>query len=110
MLDNLLGLGFGALRGAFIVSLGYLVLSLVVDEENPPEWIKGAQTRPFAQKGALMLAAIAPGYLEEISSMSEKMKAEKEGEDQPVEDSQGYSGQQRQMLENIMNSSDISEQ
>lgn len=110
MLDNMLGLGFGALRGAFIISLGYLVLSLIVDEENPPEWIKGAQTRPFVQKGALALAAVAPEYLEDISSLSEKMKAEQEsvqGAETPADASQGYSGQQRQMLENIMDSSDM---
>lgn len=105
MLDNLLGLGFGALRGAFIISLGYLVLTLIVDEENPPGWVKGAQTRPFAQKGALMLASIAPGYLEDISSLSEKLKVdkgEKEEDAPPADDSQGYSSQQRKMLENIM--------
>lgn len=107
MLDNLLGLGFGALRGAFIISLGYLVLTLIVDEENPPSWVKGAQTRPFAQKGALVLASIAPGYLEDISSLSEKLKAKKESAEEdvplPADDSQGYSRQQRQMLEDIMN-------
>ncbi len=113
MLDNLLGLGFGALRGAFIISLGYLVLTLVVpDEENPPKWMKEAQTRPLAQRGALFLASIAPGYLEDISSLSDKIRMSK-GEDEASsnaeedatpEDSQGYSTQQRQLLENIMNS------
>lgn len=111
MLDNLLGLGFGALRGAFIISLGYLVLTLVIpDEENPPEWMKEAQTRPVAQKGALFLATIAPGYLEDISSLGEKIRQPAE-EDKSVseaieeilpEDSKGYSTQQRQLLENMM--------
>jgi hypothetical protein len=84
------------------------VLTLIVDEENPPEWIKGAQTRSFAQKGALTLANIAPGYLEDISSLSEKLKNEQEKiaaeaeEAAPSEDSTGYSQQQRQLLENIM--------
>ncbi len=116
MLDNLLGLGFGALRGAFIVSLGYLVLTLVVDEESPPSWMKNAATRPLAQSGALTLAKIAPGYLEDISSMSEKLKGSANDAEAPVdsalegmqdklkssEDSQGYSNQQRDLLESIM--------
>lgn len=114
MLDNLLGLGFGALRGAFIVSLGYLVLTLVVDEESPPEWMKNAQTRSLAQSGALAIAKVAPGYLEDISSLSEKLKnkqsespydaALESAEEKPDinDDSQGYSRQQRELLESIM--------
>lgn len=116
MLDNMLGLGFGALRGAFIISLGYLVLTLVVDEESPPDWVKEAQTRPFAQKGALFLASIAPGYLEDISSLSERIRASKEGEEeaeQPEalpEDSEGYSRQQRKLLEKMMDSENFQDQ
>lgn len=121
MLDNLLGLGFGALRGAFIVSLGYLVLTLVVDEDSPPSWMKSAQTRSLAQTGALTLAKIAPGYLEDISSLSEKLKnkesehpydAALDGiEEKPdmSDDSQGYSRQQRELLENIMNNDSYAE-
>ena len=121
MLDNLLGLGFGALRGAFILSLGYLVLTLVVDEDSPPSWMKSAQTRSLAQTGALTLAKIAPGYLEDISSLSEKLKnkesdspydAALDGVDQKPDmsdDSQGYSKQQRELLENIMNNDSYAE-
>lgn len=83
MLDNFLGLGFGALRGAFIISLGYLVLSLVIDEKNPPDWVENAATREFAREGALILAAVAPGYMEDISSLTNSLKdknADEEGE------------------------------
>jgi membrane protein required for colicin V production len=121
MLDNLLGLGFGALRGAFIISLGYLVLTLVVDEDSPPDWMKHAQTRPIAQSGALAIAKIAPTYLEDISSLSEKLKNKEsdapydralEGiEEKPdmSEDAQGYSRQQRELLESIFTKENYAE-
>jgi membrane protein required for colicin V production len=120
MLDNLLGLGFGALRGAFIVSLGYLVLTLIVDEESPPSWVKEAQTRNFAKQGALTLASVAPTYLADISSLRDKLKeesgAKKEGEKEgeaktPVADGEhGYSSQQRQLLESIMGAGEATKQ
>lgn len=126
MLDNFLGLMFGGLRGLFIVSLGYLVLSLVIDAENPPEWVEQAQTKPIAQQGAIVLANIAPGYLEDISSLRDTLKGQQEedGEDEEepktVLDSvieegdylfggkkreeKGYSSKERQQLENVYKS------
>ncbi len=73
-LDNLLGLAFGALRGAFIVSLSYLMISVVIKDDNRPEWLEKAVTRPYAEKGALMLAKIAPAYIDELSNLEKKAK------------------------------------
>jgi hypothetical protein len=81
MLDNFLGLAFGGLRGKFIISLGYLVLSLVIDEENPPAWVEEAGTREIAREGALVLSSIAPGYLEDISSLTDSLKEQQAQED-----------------------------
>ncbi len=69
MLDNMLGLGFGALRGIFIVSLGYFLLTIALAERDYPEWLKTSVTRPYAEKGALMLARAAPDYLRDLSSL-----------------------------------------
>lgn len=110
MLDNFLGLGFGALRGAFIVSLAYLVLTLVIDEKNPPEWVKYAMTRDIAQQGAIVLAKVAPGYLEDISSLKESMldsagDAEDTASDAVSDAAQnGYTREDRIMLDNLINS------
>jgi membrane protein required for colicin V production len=72
MLDNILGLIFGAFRGALIVSLGFFLLSLAMPEKEYPDWLKQARTRPYAEKGAVMLVKIAPEYLREISSLEKK--------------------------------------
>jgi membrane protein required for colicin V production len=83
MLDNFLGLMFGGLRGAFIVSLAYLLLSNVIDENNPPEWLKQAQTQPYAKQGAELLASVAPGYMQEMADMGETIR--KKGEERAAE-------------------------
>ena len=68
-LDNMLGLIFGAARGAFILSLGYLLLMFAMGDGDKPDWIKMAKTRPYVERGALMLAHAAPTYLHELSSL-----------------------------------------
>lgn len=80
-LDNMLGLMFGVFRGAFVISLGYLLITMVMTEEEYPPWIKSARTRPVVEKGAIMLARISPNYLSEISSLHEKIE---EAEGTPI--------------------------
>jgi len=72
MLDNMLGLIFGAFRGAFIISLAFFMITLVVSKEEYPVWIKQAVTRPYAEKGALILTRIAPERMAELSGLHEK--------------------------------------
>ncbi len=72
--DNILGFLFGALRGSFIVSLAYLMMSLVMKEDSRPDWLEKAVTRPYVEKGAVMLAKMAPSYTEELSNMQKKAK------------------------------------
>lgn len=72
MLDNMMGLVFGAFRGALIVSLGFFLISIAVAEKDYPEWLEKSITRPFAEKGAILLARVAPDYLREISSLQKK--------------------------------------
>ena len=125
MFDNILGMVFGMLRGAFIISLGYLVLSLVIDNENPPAWVQQALTKDYAQQGAIILAKVAPGYLEDISSLGNQLEQKmidqqldagappEEGEVKIMEagesfmkldKNKGYSEKERQLLEQIMKS------
>ena len=72
--DNLLGMVFGFARGGFIVSLAFLLITLMWKEEEYPEWIKGAQTRAYVEKGAMLLTSIAPNYLNDLSSLTNKAK------------------------------------
>jgi membrane protein required for colicin V production len=114
MVDNALGLAFGALRGAFIISLGFLLLTAVMDKDHYPEWVETAWTKPYAEEGAHALAKLAPGYLEEMSGFA-KLKPEEEPEEEssdsaPVskpieamdEQGSGYSADARARLRRLL--------
>ena len=73
MFDNILGLLFGALRGAFIVSLTYLLLTLVFAKDHYPNWLEKARTKPYAEAGADILRKAAPEDLGEDSKLGEKL-------------------------------------
>lgn len=85
MLDNMMGLIFGAFRGALIVSLGFFLLTIAIPEKEYPEWLKQSITRPAVEKGARLLAKVAPDYLREISSLqkeaAKKAQAYRDGGD-----------------------------
>lgn len=80
LLDNFLGLIFGALRGAFIISLGYLILMAVIPKDPTPSWLKGSITREDVESGATFLSSIAPTYLKDIEGYvkQEEEKAKQE--------------------------------
>jgi membrane protein required for colicin V production len=64
-LDRSLGLLFGFLRGAVIVILAWLALGYMVTEEDRPQWIQEARTRPLVERGAgLLLTLVPPSLLE----------------------------------------------
>lgn len=72
VLDNLLGLGFGFLRAALLISLGYYVYSFVASEENQPPWIADAYTREYAAMGAKTIEPLLEDFMEEITPMLEE--------------------------------------
>ncbi len=84
LLDNSLGLIFGAIRGVFIVSLGFLIITATMDEDNYPDWIEKAQTKEFAEAGADLLGEMAPQYLEDFAVLKKKLKDEQKGDDEPA--------------------------
>jgi uncharacterized membrane protein required for colicin V production len=88
LLDNFLGLVFGALRGAFIVSLGYLILMAVISKDNPPEWLKTSITKSYLQTGADLLTSVAPKYLADIEGFvkQEEDKARADQKEHPPAD------------------------
>lgn len=67
MLDNGLGLVFGVFRACLLVSLGYFIFSFFKPESDYPEWLAEAQTRPYVEAGATMIARVAPKYLSSMS-------------------------------------------
>lgn len=74
LLDNALGLAFGAARGILLVSVGYFILTVVLREEDYPDWITHSITKPYVEKSATWIATIAPAYLDEISPLQGKGK------------------------------------
>lgn len=67
-LDNALGLVFGVLRAMLLLSFGYFAFGIVTAEDDMPDWIKYAQTRPIVAKGAEVIATLAPDYLRALST------------------------------------------
>jgi len=110
LLDNFLGLFFGALRGLFIVSLGYLLLTAVVSKDNPPQWLKTSFTKDYLQKGANVLTQVAPKYLNDVEGLirrEEEMRKDHTDKDQTNQDDQsetGYKPQMQKDFNRLMNS------
>lgn len=104
VLDNTFGLAFGLFRGAFIISLGMLLITMVMNKDEYPKWLKEAKTRPFAEEGALMLARIAPEYLQEMTSLRDKLgiKAKKPGDTGEGKTASQFMEDGREKVEEIM--------
>lgn len=66
--DRILGAGYGFARGAIIVSIAYLGLSLVNEPENHPTWIKDAQFLPYVHDGAELLASWVPEEMLDVDA------------------------------------------
>jgi len=63
-IDRTLGFTFGLLRGAFIVSLAYLLLDFTgVSANDRPIWIQEAKSKPYLQQGADFLKGVLPESL-----------------------------------------------
>ena len=58
--DRTLGLIFGLARGAFLVSLAFLVLDISLPQNDRPGWIKQAKSEPFLAQGAELLRSALP--------------------------------------------------
>lgn len=56
--DSSLGFAFGLARGAVLVCLAHLLVTMVT--EAPPSWLSEAKSYPWLERGAGMLRALAP--------------------------------------------------
>lgn len=73
MLDNSLGFLFGAARGAFVLSLAFLLMTISMPEEEYPKVIKTSLSMPYVERGAITLAKMSPKYLRDLSSLNKKI-------------------------------------
>ena len=122
MLDNFMGLFFGAARGALILSLGYFMLTIALPEKEYPAWLKQSVTRPYVEAGAIKLAKVAPEYLREISTLQKRAAGEIEkqktipsvADEEPVEhlpssEDTGYSKSGASQLNRLIENSQTSQ-
>lgn len=63
-IDRTLGLIFGLVRGAVLVSLAYLLLDISLPQNDRPGWIKQAKSEPFLAQGADVLRGVLPESLQ----------------------------------------------
>lgn len=112
MLDNALGLAFGAARGFFLLSLGFYVMTLVLDEPNYPEAIQQARTKDFVAQGAKLVSKVAPDYLKAIDENHQEEEGDSFVEDNAdasigtdaveADSEKGYDWMNVQELERLM--------
>lgn len=79
LLDNMLGLIFGAIRGVFIIAVGFLVMTMVLPKDQYPLWVEEAQTKEYVELAARALVRVAPQYVKDLTTLdeeAEKMKDE----------------------------------
>lgn len=83
-IDRSLGLVFGLLRGALLVSLVYLGMSWVWPEANmQPEWLQKAKSRPFMEMGADVIKSIVPK--EALEKTKEELKENKDTAEKTID-------------------------
>jgi membrane protein required for colicin V production len=58
--DRIIGAVFGVARGALVVCLAYLGLTVLVAPEDHPDWIKNAIVLPYVEDGAALLNRLMP--------------------------------------------------
>jgi membrane protein required for colicin V production len=58
--DRIVGAAFGLARGALVVCLAYLGLTILVASEDHPDWIKNAILLPYVEDGAALLNRLMP--------------------------------------------------
>ena len=58
-IDRTLGFAFGLLRGAFILSLAYLMLDMVQPNDRP-QWLRDAKSAPYLEQGANLIRNFLP--------------------------------------------------
>ncbi|MBS28524.1 MAG: hypothetical protein CL566_06305 [Alphaproteobacteria bacterium] len=61
-LDRSLGLLAGLATAAIVISIAFLFLSDIFDDE-PPDWVENARTRPAVERGAILVKDLLPANI-----------------------------------------------
>lgn len=69
--DSSLGFVFGILRGAILVSLAHLLISMVTDA--PPSWLSGAKSYPWLERGADVMRGFAPSNFGQAQNQAKQV-------------------------------------
>jgi membrane protein required for colicin V production len=75
--DRSLGFVFGAGRGFLLLSIFYLIFSWLVPDQNQPEWMKEANTRPVLVYGAELIRDVIPKEQREMLEKKAKENKDK---------------------------------
>ncbi len=72
-LDRTLGLVFGLLRGAVLVSLAWLIFTWLVPENQHPTWVREARALPLVKQGAQILRDLVPeSFIESLGESARR--------------------------------------
>jgi len=72
-LDRTLGLVFGLVRGAVLVSLAWLIFAWLVPEQQRPAWVKEARAVPMLTRGAEILRSLVPdSFIESLGAAASR--------------------------------------
>ena len=63
-IDRTLGLIFGVLRGAVLVSVAYFLVDITLPPNDRPAWLRDARSQPLLAQGADALRGILPESLQ----------------------------------------------
>jgi membrane protein required for colicin V production len=58
--DRVAGAAFGIARGALVVCIAYLGLTILIAPEDHPDWVKNALILPYVKNGAALLSRLMP--------------------------------------------------
>ena len=115
-LDRSVGLVFGFVLGAVLVSLGYLGVAWATDMpeavEKQPQWIQEAKSRPLVKWGAENLQRLAPAKWSprpgrgetapELSRKDFEKLIEPEARSSNTEQKRGYTEQERKEMDRLI--------
>lgn len=73
VIDRMLGLAFGVLRGLLIACIAFLFAGQILPEDKLPPWFADAWVRPHLEEGAQWLRQFIPdGFLDEADKAVEE--------------------------------------
>lgn len=85
--DNVMGLGFGFIKGGLVIVLGFILMTLVFREDGYPDWVQNAATMPAVKEASIKVVRMMPEYLGSISMLDSQPEDAALAEAPPVDES-----------------------